>query len=924
MDGHSGSLYSRFTALKQKKASLQTWISIGGWSFNDPTNTPNTRTAFSNMVSSSANRATFISSLTNFMVTYGFDGVDLDWEYPAADDRGGVTADTANYVSLVREMRSAFGTKYGISATIPSSFWYMQHFDINSMQAYLNWFNFMSYDIHGVWDSTDKFTGPYIRPHTNLTEITDGLSLLWRAGVTPDKVVLGLGWYGRSFTLSDSTCNTPNGVCTFSTGGNPGSCTASAGTLSNAEIFRIIAAGGTQQGFDKTAAVKWITWNNNQWVSYDDGETMQLKLQAANNLCLAGTMIWSIDQDNTQGDSMSDLLGIGTANGVSEAEAQALKNQMNNATLQQDIAQSCYWSLCGQGCTPGYFGSTSAKGQVAGVQRDSVCSGGDVQTLCCAPGTTMGTLVVAQNSNNYYSSPLGDVLIDETCTGGFQAYCCTGFKPSTKANTGNLFLYGQGGFQKRAISGRDLVIRNAKKGGESGLTTVVACAAAFSLLIAAAPETFGLSLLGEPAVIGACLAAGVVMTATGWIAKPAGSAPQTNPKPPPPKASPKTGVPVTTGKTKVGNWQKLDFGTVPQGFDEVCDNQSWAIDKLLGGKTVYNVNPGGRNAGGARNKEDWQAERRAEFRTLVQGQRSPKSARCEVDEFPMGDLKESTNNQPQACRLINGPDNKSQGNDWKNWKAAQWTPCSSFRKTVCKIKDDGPPVTWKFAGQGAADGRVTAASGGSHFIQKYGFNSQTANSECYASFSYVNAANKRANTMIADHGFRALPDDPMFGKPYNWPVQNYRGINPEPMNNPRPTAVVSAAYLKRDAVQEIVGNLTELSVDDVDNGEATDPDYEEAFIADMEGNKIDGKDCDILYDDNTGNTMYLNPQFVPPQTNRAFPEVSITSADVVTTGLASSQPLAIYAPYTVVDATGSSKPSPASTASENVPVETAT
>lgn len=34
------------------------------------------------MVSNTANRQAFISSLTNFMSTYGFDGVDIDWEYP--------------------------------------------------------------------------------------------------------------------------------------------------------------------------------------------------------------------------------------------------------------------------------------------------------------------------------------------------------------------------------------------------------------------------------------------------------------------------------------------------------------------------------------------------------------------------------------------------------------------------------------------------------------------------------------------------------------------------------------------------------------------------------------------------------------------------------------------------------------------------
>jgi chitinase len=50
-------------------------------------------------------------------------------------------------------------------------------------------------------------------------------------------------------------------------------------------------------------------------------------------------------------------------------------------------------TFCGEQCRPGYFGTTAAKGQVAGVQRDSVCSDDEVQTLCCAPGTTMGSCV---------------------------------------------------------------------------------------------------------------------------------------------------------------------------------------------------------------------------------------------------------------------------------------------------------------------------------------------------------------------------------------------------------------------------------------------------------------------------------------------------------------------------------------------------
>ena len=71
MDANGASLYSRFTALKAKQNSLQAWISVGGWSFTDP---GQSQKAFSNMASSRDNRAKFISGLTQFMSTYGFDG----------------------------------------------------------------------------------------------------------------------------------------------------------------------------------------------------------------------------------------------------------------------------------------------------------------------------------------------------------------------------------------------------------------------------------------------------------------------------------------------------------------------------------------------------------------------------------------------------------------------------------------------------------------------------------------------------------------------------------------------------------------------------------------------------------------------------------------------------------------------------------
>lgn len=78
------------------------------------------------------------------MNTYAFDGIDIDWEYPVAPERGGRPADKANYVQFLKELRAAYGASFSITATLPSSYWYMQDFDIVNMEPYLDWFNIMS------------------------------------------------------------------------------------------------------------------------------------------------------------------------------------------------------------------------------------------------------------------------------------------------------------------------------------------------------------------------------------------------------------------------------------------------------------------------------------------------------------------------------------------------------------------------------------------------------------------------------------------------------------------------------------------------------------------------------------------------------------------------------------------------------------
>lgn len=72
-------------------------ISIGGWTWSKN---------FSAAAATEASRQAFVSSCVDFMNTYGFDGIDIDWEYPVSGGLyAGTPADKANYTALLAEFQ---------------------------------------------------------------------------------------------------------------------------------------------------------------------------------------------------------------------------------------------------------------------------------------------------------------------------------------------------------------------------------------------------------------------------------------------------------------------------------------------------------------------------------------------------------------------------------------------------------------------------------------------------------------------------------------------------------------------------------------------------------------------------------------------------------------------------------------------------
>ncbi|KAH7202902.1 uncharacterized protein BKA55DRAFT_600509 [Fusarium redolens] len=374
---NDGNLYERLTALKKKDPDLKIYLAIGGWAFNDP---GKTATTFSELATSQDSQSKFINSLQSFMSQYDFDGLDLDWEYPVDKDRGGHSGDYKNFPKFMEKLKKTLdrGDK-GLTITLPASYWYLRYFDIKRLEKTVDFFNIMSYDLHGAWDQKANWTEPYLNAHTNLTEIDLALDLLWRNDINPDNVVMGMGFYGRAFTVQTLSCSEPG--CLFKDAGKPGECSSEAGILLNSEIDDITKKRGLKPKLYKEEAVKVLKWGN-QWVSYDDEETLKMKTEFAQSRCLGGAMVWAISHDTKDAKynkALAKVLGRKVTSGSLDDDEEAEE-------YKKVLYPQCRWTNCKETCPKGWVTVPRSDKR---ARKDEIffdetgCGGDGGHTFCC-------------------------------------------------------------------------------------------------------------------------------------------------------------------------------------------------------------------------------------------------------------------------------------------------------------------------------------------------------------------------------------------------------------------------------------------------------------------------------------------------------------------------------------------------------------
>ncbi|KAI0802924.1 glycoside hydrolase superfamily [Xylaria sp. FL0064] len=288
--------------LKRRNRQLKILLSVGGWTyssnFRQPASTP-------------AGRETFARSCVELVRNLGFDGIDIDWEYPQSRE------EAADYVALLAAVRAALdaysaslpgGTKghhFELTVASPAGAQNYERLDLAGMDAYLDFWNLMAYDYAGSWDSTAghqaNLRHSASNPSATPFSTENAIAAYVARGAPRHKIVLGMPLYGRAFTNTDGPGTSYSGV--------------GEGTWENGvHDYKKLPLPGCEERIDEDAGATYCYHPGTRtMVTYDTAPMARRKAQFIAEKGLGGAMWWESSADKEGGESLIgnvvDVLG---------------------------------------------------------------------------------------------------------------------------------------------------------------------------------------------------------------------------------------------------------------------------------------------------------------------------------------------------------------------------------------------------------------------------------------------------------------------------------------------------------------------------------------------------------------------------------------------------------------------------------------
>lgn len=283
--------------LRSEKPHLSVLISVGGWG---------TSQAFSESAATAQGRRRLAESCVNLLVEQELDGIDLDWEFPVVGEGGARREmDREAFPALVEEFRAALNARasetnreepYLLTIALPIEASILQHYDLRALLPAVDWVNVMAYDMVGPWSATTGFDAPLRDPlGRDVADVEDSVALLLDLGVPAEKLVLGVPFYGRSF--SGVQRGAWEGLFQTFSGLGPG--TFDDGVVEYRGLERLRGSSEYSEYRDEISGAAWLYSNVAQvFVTFEDTLDIWAKYSLVIDRGLGGLMAWELSQDD--------------------------------------------------------------------------------------------------------------------------------------------------------------------------------------------------------------------------------------------------------------------------------------------------------------------------------------------------------------------------------------------------------------------------------------------------------------------------------------------------------------------------------------------------------------------------------------------------------------------------------------------------
>lgn len=317
--------------LKKRNRNLKVLLSIGGWTYT------NTAKNLDAPASTPAGRKRFAESCVELVKNLGFDGIDIDWEYPA-------TAEQAeHFVLLLQEVRQALdvyaetlssGSSGGeqphhghdhdhhhhhdhslergggggssnndnekphfeLTIAAPAGPQNYGKWPLARIAAQLDFVNLMAYDYAGAWDAcAGHQANLYPSPDANCSPYSTqkAVSDYVAGGVPGSKLVLGMPLYGRAFRGTRGPGQRHEG------GVGEGSWE------SGVWDYKALPRPGAREHVDREAGASYsFDEATGVMVSYDTVEMAREKAEFIRRHGLGGAMWWETSGDKAGAESL--------------------------------------------------------------------------------------------------------------------------------------------------------------------------------------------------------------------------------------------------------------------------------------------------------------------------------------------------------------------------------------------------------------------------------------------------------------------------------------------------------------------------------------------------------------------------------------------------------------------------------------------